>query len=289
MRSDDSGSGILTGWKGSPPHGWQQILAAAYDEDVHTGDLTAALWSPGDRVRWYIEAQTEGILCGCGIAAALLADAGSVEVHIQDGDPVQHGSRVISGEAQAGSLLSRERTALNFLMLLSGTATLTHRFVQAVSGTNASITDTRKTIPGLRRLQKYAVVCGGGKSHRMGLYDAMMLKDNHIARAGSIAEAMRRARSAAGHMVRIEVEVESVTGALEAVEAGADVVMLDNMSLESMAEAVRAIAGRAVVEASGGVTLATVAGIAATGVDVISVGALTHSAPALPLHLELEA
>jgi nicotinate-nucleotide pyrophosphorylase (carboxylating) len=180
-----------------------------------------------------------------------------------------------------------ERTALNFIMHLSGVATLTSAHVKRVKGTKAKIVDTRKTLPMLRSLQKYAVRCGGGHNHRMGLYDGAMIKDNHIAACGSISEALSAVRSYASHMTKIEVECESLDQIEEAINAGADVVLLDNMDPFMMREAVQKYAGKCLFEASGGVSLDTVSGVAKTGVDLISVGALTHSATAIPFHLEL--
>ncbi len=189
-------------------------------------------------------------------------------------------------EANARALLSAERTALNLLGRLSGVATLTHTYTTAISGTKARIADTRKTTPGLRHLEKYAVRCGGGLNHRFGLDDAILIKDNHVAACGGVAEALKRARAAAGHLMKIEVEVDSLAQFDEALPLAPDVIMLDNFSLEDLATAVRLAAGKVTLEASGGVNLKTVRGIAETGVDVISVGALTHSAPVLDIGLD---
>jgi len=189
-------------------------------------------------------------------------------------------------EANARALLSAERTALNLLGRLSGVATLTRAYVDAVAGTRARIVDTRKTTPGLRHLEKYAVRCGGGVNHRFGLDDAILIKDNHIAACGGVGQAVRRARSFAGHLMKVEVEVDGLDQLEEALAERPDVVMLDNFTVADLARAVEVTAGRAVLEASGGVNLDTVAAIAATGVDVISVGALTHSAPVLDIGLD---
>jgi nicotinate-nucleotide pyrophosphorylase (carboxylating) len=186
----------------------------------------------------------------------------------------------------AGSILTAERVALNFLGRLSGIATLTARYVSAVEGTEVRILDTRKTTPGLRALEKYAVRCGGGVNHRFGLDDAILIKDNHIAACGSVAEAVRRAKAAAGHLMKVEVEIDNLGQLEDALRHQPDVLMLDNFGLADLAEAVRQTAGRAVLEASGGVTLETVRAIAETGVDVISVGALTHSAGVLDIGLD---
>ncbi len=203
------------------------------------------------------------------------------------GTPVAAGDVVLTVSGDARSILAGERTALNLLGHMSGIATLTRAMVDAVAGTGAVITDTRKTTPGLRALEKAAVRAGGGSNHRWGLHDAVMIKDNHLALAGSVGEAVRRARSAVGHTVKIEVEVETLEQLAEALDAGADIVLLDNMPPGLLREAVAMAKGRAVTEASGGVTLATVRQVAETGVDVISAGALTHSAPALDVSLEL--
>lgn len=279
----------MTGWKWPRPEGWRAHAEQALAEDLGSGDLTAACFAESDRVQAEIEAQAPGVLCGVGIAAFLLqADPGvRGEVLASDGDTVAAGQAVWRGTGPAAFLLSRERTALNYLMMLSGVATFTRRFVEAVAGTGARIADTRKTAPGLRALQKYAVRCGGGVNHRFGLFDAAMIKDNHIAACGSVAGAVARLRENLPHTATIEVECASLEEVDDAVAAGADAVLLDNMSPEQIREIVARYRGRAILEASGGVTLETVRAIAETGVDIISVGALTHSAPALPLHMEV--
>jgi nicotinate-nucleotide pyrophosphorylase (carboxylating) len=203
-----------------------------------------------------------------------------------EGDTLGRGEVVCRLEGRSRSILAAERVALNFLQRLSGIATLTRRFVEAASSHQAKITDTRKTTPLWRALEKAAVLAGGGANHRFGLYDAILIKDNHIAAAGGIAKAISLARQGASHLMKIEVEVTDLAGLEAALAAGADAVMLDNMDLEAMAEAVRRVAGRVPLEASGGVNLTNVREIAATGVDYISVGALTHSAPAVDLSLE---
>ncbi|MBS1715051.1 MAG: carboxylating nicotinate-nucleotide diphosphorylase [Armatimonadetes bacterium] len=266
---------------------------AALEEDLGPGDLSAACLNPDAVVDWEIEAQADGVLCGCGIAAYLLADEENdpddcfVDIKFEDSEPVHPGDIVLKGRSLSTKLLARERTALNFLMLLSGTATLTRKFVERLEGSGVDVTDTRKTVPGLRSLQKYAVRCGGGKNHRLGLFDGVMVKDNHIQAAGSISEAVARARHSTGHMTKIEVECETVEQVDEAVRCGADVVMLDNMDPFAMAEAAKKYGRQVVLEASGGVSLETVRGVAASGIHVVSVGGLTHSAPALPFHLEV--
>ena len=261
-------------------------------EDLGSGDVTAGALPADLMADWRIEAQGEGVLAGCGVAEHLLApipgdpDDTYVEVLLADGSRVGRDTVVIQGRAPARRVLAAERTALNFVMLLSGTATLTAEFVRRVEGTGARIVDTRKTIPMLRALQKYAVRCGGGFNHRMGLYDAAMLKDNHIAAAGSISGAVEAFRATASHMIKLEVEAETPEQVDEAVAAGADIVLLDNMDPFTMREVVAKHRGRVLFEASGGINLDTVRGMAQTGVDVVSVGALTHSAVSVPFHME---
>jgi nicotinate-nucleotide pyrophosphorylase (carboxylating) len=273
---------------------WWHSVEDALQEDVGSGDVTSGSVDPDHMVSWYLEAQAEGVLCGAGIAEHLLApypndpEEAYIEVHRLDSDRVSRGDRIMEGLLPARKVLMCERTALNFVMHLSGVATLTSLFVQKIEGTNAKIVDTRKTIPNLRGLQKYAVRCGGGYNHRMGLFDGAMIKDNHIVAAGSIREAVRRVRTYASHMIKIEVECETIQEVEEAVRAGVDVILLDNMDPFTMRQAVNDFRGKCLFEASGGISLDTVRGVAQTGVDLISVGALTHSAPALPFHLELQ-
>lgn len=269
------------------------VVDAALAEDVGHGDLSRFA-VPENKVSYYeIEAQAEGIVCGVGLVLDLLSPLGQGEVeefaeyNVIDGDPVSAGTIVITGRLNTRELLRNERTALNFLMHLSGVATLTGQFVEAVKGTRAVILDTRKTIPGMRAYQKYAVRCGGGHNHRMGLFDGVLVKDNHVKAAGGVKHAIERVRSEAPHTMRIEVECNTVAQVDRALSAGADVIMLDNMSVGEMKDAVSICQGRALLEASGGITLANVRKVAETGVDYISVGALTHSAPALPFHLEI--
>lgn len=277
-----------SGWLAPVPQGWKSNVDNELAIDIGAGDFSAACLPDDQRVSFYIEAQQEGIICGSGIALHILNVSGNVTLCVNDSDRVKDKSRVLSGLLPAQFLLSRERTALNYLMHLSGVATLTAKFVEAVSGTECKILDTRKTTPGLRYLEKYAVRCGGGTNHRISLSDGIMLKDNHIRAAGSIASAVERARKLGTHMTKIEVECESIEMVDQAVRAGADIVMLDNMSIDQMSEAVQKYKGRTVLEASGGVALHSVRQIAETGVDAVSIGALTHSAPALSIHLEIE-
>jgi nicotinate-nucleotide pyrophosphorylase (carboxylating) len=279
-------------WLQPEPQGWWQIVDDAVMEDIGSGDVTAGTFPPDLLAEWRIEAQGDGVLSGVGIAEHLLSPIGGdpdscfVEVLLADGERVERDTMIVQGRAPARRVVAAERTVLNFIMHLSGVATLTSEFVRRVEGTEAKIIDTRKTIPMLRSLQKYAVRCGGGHNHRMGLYDAAMLKDNHIAAAGSITGAVQAFRATASHMLKLEVECETLEQVDEAVAVGVDVVLLDNMDPFTMREAVNKYRGKVLFEASGGINLDTVRGVAQTGVDVISVGALTHSAVAMPFHME---
>lgn len=274
-----------------PAHLVEAAIRAALAEDLGlAGDITSNACIPADAVsRAAIVARRPGAIAGVDLAAAAfrLSDA-RIELEVKNGD----GSRVAKGDVVLGvngptrGILAAERVALNFLGHLSGVATATAALVEAAKGTGAKIVCTRKTTPGLRAFEKYAVLCGGGHNHRFGLYDAVMIKDNHIAAAGGIAKALKAARARAGHMVKIEVEVEDLAGLEEALAGGADIVMLDNMPVDEMRRAVAVNAGRAVLEASGNVRLETVRAIAETGVDIISSGAITHSAPCLDLGLD---
>jgi nicotinate-nucleotide pyrophosphorylase (carboxylating) len=283
----------VSGWLQPEPANWWHIVEDAYHEDLGAGDVTAGCIDPDLNIEWYIESQADGVLSGVGIAEHLLAalpgdpDAVHLELHAVDGDRVRRGDRILEGVLPARRALGAERTALNFLMHMSGVATLTAMFVAKVEGTGARIVDTRKTLPGLRALQKYAVRCGGGHNHRMGLFDGAMIKDNHIMAVGSIRKAVERVRSYASHMTKIEVECESLEQVKEAISAGAEVILLDNMDPFMMREAVKSHKGKVLFEASGGISLDTVRGVAQTGVDLISVGAITHSAISLPFHMEL--
>lgn len=285
---------MTAGWKHPAPEGWYDIAWGAVEEDIGTGDVSISAIDPEMTVKWSIEAQGNGIACGVGIAVGLLQAEGEdpvdcyAEALVTDGDKVRSGDKVVEGLSVAYRLLSRERTVLNFLMMLSGTATMTRQFVDKVKALDVDIVDTRKTYPYMRSLQKYAVRCGGGRNHRMGLYDGVMLKDNHIKAAGSLRDAVTVARANAGHMALIEVECETLEQVEEAVNGGADIVMLDNMDPFMMKDAVKKYGKKVRLEASGGVTLDTVKGVATTGVHAVSVGALTHSPLALPFHLEIE-
>ena len=269
----------------------QPVVAAALAEDLgRAGDVTAQACIDAEaRFSAVFAARQAGIVAGlaCARLAVLALDpAARFEALAADGDRVPAGAVLARVEAGARALLSAERTALNLLGRLSGVASLTRAYVDAVEGTGARIADTRKTTPGLRHLEKYAVRCGGGLNHRFGLDDAILIKDNHVAACGGVGEALRRARAAAGHLMKIEVEVDSLVQLEEALPHRPDVVMLDNFSLGDLAQAVRIAGGQTTLEASGGVNLQTVRGIAETGVQVISVGALTHSAMVLDIGLD---
>lgn len=269
----------------------EPVVRAALAEDLgRAGDVTAlACIAPDARLSVAFVARRTGVVSG--LACARLALHGlngeiTFEAVMQDGEALSPGAVLARAEGDARAILSAERTGLNLLGRLCGVATLTRAYVDAVDGTGARIADTRKTTPGLRHLEKYAVRCGGGVNHRFGLDDAILIKDNHVAACGGVGEAVRRARAYAGHLMKVEVEIDRIDQLDEALAEGPDVVMLDNFSLEDLRSAVAAAKGRAVLEASGGVNLETVRAIAQTGVDVISVGALTHSAPALDIGLD---
>jgi len=269
----------------------EPVVRRALAEDLgRAGDVTAQACIPeGARMRAVFAARKAGVLAGidCVRLAVLAMDPdASVDLKLRDGEAFEAGAVLAEVEADARAFLAAERTALNLLGRLCGIATLTQAYVAAVAGTKARIADTRKTTPGLRALEKHAVLCGGGVNHRSGLDDAILIKDNHVAVCGGVGEAVRRARASVGHLMKVEVEVDGLDQLDEALAAGPDVVMLDNFTLPMLREAVARTGGRITLEASGGVNLETVRGIAETGVDVISVGALTHSAPALDVGLD---
>jgi nicotinate-nucleotide pyrophosphorylase (carboxylating) len=273
---------------------YARLVRAALLEDLgRAGDLTSEAVIPADKTaRVRIVARQSGAISGLAIGASAFALVDSrlnVELKVSDGAYVEGGQTLAIVQGRARGILTAERVALNFLGHLSGVATATYRFVQAVQGTKARIVCTRKTTPGLRALEKYAVRCGGGHNHRYGLDDGILIKDNHIAIAGGIGAAIDAARAHAGHMVRIEVEADSLSQLEEALRHKADAVLLDNMTLAMLRDAVRINAGIATLEASGGVTLETVRAIAETGVDLISAGWITHSAPNLDVALDFEA
>ncbi|MBK1691172.1 carboxylating nicotinate-nucleotide diphosphorylase [Ectothiorhodospira mobilis] len=265
-------------------------IRAALEEDLGSGDITAGLIPETARCRGQVVCKEAAVICGRPWFDAVFARLDpAVAIHwaVAEGEAVPPGTRLLQLEGPTRAVLSGERTALNFLQTLSATATLTRRYVEAVAGTGARILDTRKTLPGLRRAQKYAVTCGGGHNHRMGLYDAILIKENHILAAGSIAAAVAAARQRAPG-VTVEVETENLDEVDQALEAGADIIMLDDFDLAGMGQAVARVAGRCPLEASGGVDLEQVRAIALTGVDRISVGALTKHVRAVDLSLRLD-
>ncbi|HEX5263638.1 MAG TPA: carboxylating nicotinate-nucleotide diphosphorylase [Phenylobacterium sp.] len=267
------------------------IVRAALAEDLgRAGDVTSQACIPADaRLRAIFVARRAGVVAGLACARLAITEldpTADFKAVVEDGDRVGAGAKLAWVDANARALLTSERTGLNLMGRLSGVATLTRAYVEAIDGAGAMIVDTRKTTPGLRALEKYAVRCGGGTNHRFGLDDAILIKDNHIAACGSVGEAVRRAKASAGHLMKVEVEIDRLDQLEDALKYGPDVVMLDNFSLADLTEAVQRAAGRAVLEASGGVTLETVRAIADTGVDVISVGALTHSASVLDIGLD---
>ncbi len=272
----------------------EPIVRTALLEDIgRGGDLTTdAIVESNRSACARIVARAGGIVAGMPVAMLafrLLGHQIAIKTYVGEGDRAEPGAIVAEISGNAKAILTGERTALNLLGRLSGIATATRTLVDLIAGTHAKIADTRKTTPGLRALERYAVLCGGGSNHRFGLDDAVLIKDNHLALAGSIHDAVAAARARAGHMIKIEVEVETLGQVREAVGEPIDAVLLDNMTPAALAEAVRIVDGRLLTEASGGITRENAAEIARTGVDVISVGWLTHSAPALDFSLEVEA
>jgi len=271
----------------------EPLVRAALVEDLGlAGDITSAAVIPADhRSSLVMVARQPGVIAGLDaaeLAFQLVEAAITMTRHMEDGSRVEPGDTIATITGPSRGLLTGERTALNFLGHLSGIATVTASLVEAVSGTKASIACTRKTTPGLRALEKYAVRAGGGMNHRFALHDAVLIKDNHVAIAGGVAAAIARARAGVGHMVKIEVEVDTLLQLREAMEQGVDAVLLDNMTPAQLREAVAIVSGRAITEASGRVTPATVGAIAASGVDLVSVGWCTHSAPTLDIGLDVQ-
>lgn len=260
-------------------------------EDIGSGDITTlALVPAAAKTNAIIHAKDSGILAGIDVARRvfeLLDKDIQFDAKLADGAALTNGSIIAEIKGNAQAILTGERLALNLLQHLSGVATSTHKLAAIAAPFGAKLADTRKTTPGMRLLDKYAVKAGGGANHRLGLYDAMLIKDNHIQVAGGITEALNLAHDYASHMTKIEIEVESLAGVKEALAGKADVIMLDNMSIADMTEAVKIINKQAVVEASGGISEATLADVAKTGVDVISVGALTHSVKALDISMDI--
>lgn len=268
------------------------LICRALAEDINYVDVTSDYLLPEDHISSArFVAKDSGVVAGVEVAARvfeLLDPTISLQVCKRDGDRVEKGDVILTVKGHTAFLLKGERTALNLIQHMSGIATATARCVELVKGTNAAVTDTRKTLPGLRALQKYAVVAGGGKNHRFNLSDGAMLKDNHIDAFGSLTNAVAALRDKVGHMVKIEVEVRSLEELEEALAVGADVIMLDNMDCAEMAKAVEMTAGRAKLEASGNITLENIAEVAQTGVDIISLGALTHSVTCFDISMRIE-
>ena len=268
------------------------MVALALAEDIGSGDITTIATVPAAaRCVARLRSRVAGVVAGLPVATEAfrqLDENLAFEAHVRDGAAVSRGDVLLTIHGAARPVLSAERVALNFVQRLSGIATLTQRYVAAVAGTDAIVVDTRKTTPGLRTLEKYAVRAGGGQNHRTGLYDGVLIKDNHLVAAGGITAAVRAARRHGSHLLRVEVEVDTLDQAREAVAAGADVILLDNFDAPGLREAVAMIAGRAMTEASGGINLTTVRAAAEAGVTLISVGALTHSAPAIDVGLDFD-
>lgn len=268
------------------------LIKTALLEDINYCDVTTDYLIPAEQMgKGKLVAKAEGILCGVEVAARVfeLIDSDiKIEILIKDGESVKYGDEIMRLEGRTASLLKGERTALNLIQHMSGIATAANQATKLVEGTNASIADTRKTLPGMRPLQKYAVMTGGAKNHRYNLSDAAMLKDNHIDAAGGITAAVTALRKKIGHMTKIEVETRNLDELKEALAVGADIIMLDNMSPELMKEAVTITDGRAVLEASGGITNETLRAVAESGVDIISIGALTHSVKAFDISMYIK-
>ena len=268
------------------------LIKTALNEDINYVDVTTDYLVDADKVSTarYV-AKADGVLCGIDIAVrvfTLLDSTASAEIYIHDGERVKKGDIIARITCHTRELLKGERTALNIVQHMSGIATMTRECVDLVKGTKASIADTRKTLPGLRQIQKYAVTVGGGKNHRYNLSDCAMLKDTHLDAYGSMTGAVKALREKMGHTVKIEVEVASLDELKEALTLGVEIIMLDNMSNEDMAKAVKMTGGRALLEASGNVTDETIRGIAETGVDIISLGALTHSVKAFDISMKID-
>ncbi len=270
----------------------KEIVRQALAEDIGTGDLTAKLIPGSKQANAHVITRDDAILCGTAWFDEVFRQLDStitIEWHAKDSDSIQSGQTICEVRGPARSILSGERMALNFLQLLSGTATQTRRYVDAVNGAQAKILDTRKTLPTLRNAQKYAVTCGGGYNHRMGLYDGILIKENHIVAAGSITQAAQQAKATAPAGMMIEVEVEDLAGIKEALAVGTERLLLDNFDLETLRIAVAETRGRAKVEASGGITLENVRAVAETGVDYISIGGLTKDVIAVDYSMRFDA
>lgn len=270
----------------------KEIVRQALAEDIGEGDLTANLIPECKQAFAHVITRDDAVLCGTAWFDEVFRQLDStitIEWHAKDGDPIRSGQTICQVKGLARLILSGERMALNFLQLLSGTATQTRRYVETVKGTQAKILDTRKTLPALRNAQKYAVTCGGGYNHRMGLYDGILIKENHIVAAGSITQAIQRAKATAPAGVMIEVEVEDLKQIKEALAASAERLLLDNFDLDNLYAAVKETHGRAKLEVSGGITLENIRAIAETGVDYISIGALTKDVVAVDYSMRFDA
>jgi len=267
------------------------IIDTALNEDVGSGDITtSAIVDPSLNGKAQLVAKEEMLLSGIGIFSRVFFRLNPeivVECFYHDGDPIPKDGRIGTVTGSMRGILTGERTALNFLQHLSGIATLTRQYVAKTDPSTVRVIDTRKTTPGLRVLEKYAVRMGGGFNHRFGLFDGILIKDNHIAAAGSISEAVKKIKATVPHTLKIEVEVEDIHGLEEAIGVGADAILLDNMSVKEMKEAVLIAGGKVLLEASGGITLETIEAISKTGINLISVGAITHSAPSVDISLEV--
>uniref|UniRef100_A0A7C4RRF2 Probable nicotinate-nucleotide pyrophosphorylase [carboxylating] n=1 Tax=Desulfatirhabdium butyrativorans TaxID=340467 RepID=A0A7C4RRF2_9BACT len=270
----------------------ERLIRLALDEDIGTGDITTeCLIDPGMSGVGRIISKESLVLAGGPVASRvfeLLDPSLVVSIHAEDGRFVPSGTVLMTVEGSMRSLLTGERTALNFLQRMSGIATHVRNYLQMMKGLSLQLVDTRKTTPGLRVLEKYAVRMGGARNHRMGLFDGVLIKDNHIAACGGIAPAVSRIRSQISHLMKIEVEVSTLEQVQEALQAGVDVIMLDNMSIEMMRKAVTLIAGKALVEVSGRINAATIPGLAGAGIDIVSVGALTHSSKSVDISMDIE-
>ncbi len=269
-----------------------ELIKKAFTEDINYIDVSSAyLFGDDDRTEAYFVSKADGVLCGIEVALrvfSLLDNTLEYKLYKHDGDEIKAGDLIAEFSGKTLKLLEGERTALNLLQHMSGVASMTNAAVKAIEGTGSTIADTRKTLPGLRAIQKYAVTCGGGHNHRYNLSDAAMLKDNHIDAGGGITKTVQALREKIGHTVKIEVETRTLDEVKEAVEAGADIIMLDNMSLETMKEAVEIIDGRALTEASGNVTLENIRTVAQAGVNIISMGAITHSVKAFDISMRIK-
>ncbi|MBP7177247.1 MAG: carboxylating nicotinate-nucleotide diphosphorylase [Thermoclostridium sp.] len=270
----------------------REVLERAFREDMPMGDITTDCTVPANETsRAFLITKQEGVICGMEFAmeAFKMLDPDVLLAPLaKDGDFVENRTRILEIEGSSRALLKAERTALNLMQRLSGIASITRLYVEKIIGYKAKVVDTRKTTAGLRLLEKYAVRTGGGTNHRFSLSDGVLIKDNHIKAAGGISRAVKAAREAIPHTVKIEVETETLQQVREALDSGADIIMLDNMTPERMTEAVSLIAGKAITEASGNITLETIQKVAATGVDIISAGALTHSVMAMDISMKFE-